>query len=79
MTDPEPQPAELSPVQQARIRRLLEREFTEAWRAAVAAGAEPAVLADTIERVRGLPRAVGDDVEHVVDDPPDGGVVGEQG
>ncbi|MFG1917499.1 hypothetical protein [Micromonospora sp. NPDC048898] len=74
-------PGELSSEQRARLLRLFEREFGAAWRATVAAGANPATLADaTADQVREMcsRAAVGDDKQHLVDDPPDGPVVGEQ-
>ncbi|MFD6680152.1 hypothetical protein [Micromonospora parva] len=77
----EPLPGGLSPEQRVRLRQLLEREFGEAWRAATAAGADRAALANTVaNRVRKMVSlaAVGDDAEHLVDDPPDGPVIGEQ-
>ncbi|RAO19887.1 hypothetical protein GUI43_00524 [Micromonospora noduli] len=77
----EPPPGGLSPEQRKRLRRLFEREFGEAWRAAVAAGADSAALAEaTAHRVRKMLSlaAVGDDTEHLVDDPPNGPVIGEQ-
>lgn len=76
----QPPPGGLSPEQRARLRRLLELEFGEAWRAAAAAGADPAALADAAaHRVRKMLSlaAVGDDTEHLVDDPPEGPVIGE--
>lgn len=76
----EPPSGELTPAQRARIQRRLEGELTEAWRAAVAAGVDPVALADAAERARAVCSRMdlGDDPEHLVDDPPDGRVIGEQ-
>ncbi|WP_320064860.1 hypothetical protein [Micromonospora sp. RTGN7] len=79
---PAPMPEELSPRHRESLRRLLERELVEAWRAARAAGVPPATLAALVtDRARTL-RLLGgrtDDTQHLVDDAPDGIGVVEQG
>ncbi|MCX4473579.1 hypothetical protein OOK41_25280 [Micromonospora sp. NBC_01655] len=80
--EPAPVPGKLSPGQRESLRRLLERELIEAWRAARAAGVPPAALAALVtDRARRLRLLVGrtDDAQHLVDDAPDGIGVGEQG
>ncbi|WP_405095122.1 hypothetical protein [Micromonospora sp. NBC_01412] len=81
---PEPArvPGELSHRQRESLRRLLEWELTEAWRAARAAGVPPAALADLVtDRAWTLWLLGGltDDAQHLVDDAPDGIGVVEQG
>ncbi|WP_433348784.1 hypothetical protein [Micromonospora sp. CA-111912] len=80
--EPAPAPGELSPGHRESLRRLLERELTEAWRAARAAGVPPAALAALVtDRARALWLLGGltDDAQHLVDDASDGIGVVEQG
>ncbi|MFF3868937.1 hypothetical protein [Micromonospora sp. NPDC001898] len=79
---PAPVPGELSPRRRESLRRLLERELTEAWRAAKAAGVPPTALAALVsDRARTLWLLGGftDDAQHLVDDASDGIGVVEQG
>jgi len=73
---------ELTPDQRDRIRLLLEQELRDACRSAIGRGAQPAEVADLVaERRRALEDlAIGfaDDPQHPVDDPGEGGGVGQQ-
>ncbi len=77
-----PEPRELSAEQREQLQQVIERELTRAWRTALAAGADPAALAEVVtDRAEALRSAAGltDDAEHLADDPLHGTGVGEQG
>lgn len=73
---------ELTPAQRDRIQRLLEDELRKAYRSAIDRGARPADVHELVlsrrkaldELLLDLP----DDPKHPVDDPGDGGGVGQQ-
>ena len=73
---------ELTPAQRDRIRLLLEQELRDAYRSARGRGLRPNELADLVaDRRRALEElATGftDDPQHPVDDPGEGGGVGQQ-